>query len=64
MIIVNIKLKILDPYTETTHFFSFYDVPEIVSLNPVETKTTVTVEVNVWANPEKPFSLRNINLLF
>jgi len=46
-----------NPYTETTHFYSFYDNPEIVALNPKETKTSVIREVLVYASLDKPFSM-------
>jgi len=47
-----------NPWTESSHFFSFYDDFEIQSISPVEGKTKVPTEVNVYSSEEYPFSMR------
>jgi hypothetical protein len=47
-----------NPWTESTHVFSFYENPEILSILPIEGKTSRATEVSIFANPEKPFSMR------
>lgn len=54
---------ILDPWTETSHTFSIYENPKINNVDPKECKTSQIVEVNVWADPEKPFSQRKYFLI-
>lgn len=49
-----------NPWTETAHFFSFYENPEILAAIPNEGKTEKATEVSVFATIEHPFSLRNI----
>ena len=49
-----------NPWTETAHFFSFYDDFEIASISPIEGKTNVATEVHVYSSEEKPFSMRKI----
>jgi hypothetical protein len=45
-----------NPWTESTHFFSFYENPSILSIDPKQGKTSVITQVDVWAPIEKPFS--------
>ena len=49
------------PWTETSHFFSFYDNYELESLTPLEGSTKSTTEVKIFASAEKPFSMRKNN---
>lgn len=49
------------PWTESGHFFSFYEEYKIVGLTPLEGSTKTTTEIKVFASEEKPFSLRNKN---
>lgn len=45
------------PWTESGHFFSFYEEYKIVGLTPLEGSTKTTTEIKVFASEEKPFSL-------
>jgi hypothetical protein len=49
-----------NPWTETAHFFSFYENPNIDYVFPTEGKTSAATEVNVFSSIEKPFSMRKI----
>jgi len=46
-----------NPWTETSHFYSFYDLYDITSISPTEGKTTDITSVNVYASLDKPFSM-------
>lgn len=56
--LVKLIFKDLDPWTETGHFYSFYENPEVVEIMPKEGKTSVTTEVLLFASEDKPFSTR------
>ncbi len=47
-----------DPWTESTHFFSFYQEPDIVSVFPIQGRTNETTEIIVTASIDKPFATR------
>jgi hypothetical protein len=48
----------LDPWTGTSHYFTFYDEPQITQISPIEGKTSETTEVYITANLKKSFSTR------
>jgi hypothetical protein len=50
-----------EPWTSTSHFFSFYDNYYIKSVFPAEGSTKSTTEVKVYADEEKPFAMRKFN---
>lgn len=45
-----------NPFTESSHVYSFYGASEIQDIQPKETKTRVIREVLVIASEDKPFS--------
>jgi hypothetical protein len=47
-----------NPWTESSHFFSFYDNFGIESITPIEGKTELATEVSVYSSEEMPFSMR------
>ena len=51
-------ILLLDPWTETTHFFTLYDNPKIVTVHPLEGKTNDVTEIELRADIKKPFSMR------
>jgi hypothetical protein len=51
------------PWTESSHFFSFYDEYRVEVVSPQEGSTKSTTEVKVFASEDKTFSMRKFKFL-
>lgn len=63
LFVILIDKKIIDPWTDTSHYFTFYENPEITQIYPTEGKTSVTTEVFISSSKKNPFSTRKQNLI-
>ena len=52
-----------EPWTETSHFFSFYKNPELLSVTPTEGKTSTTTPILIKASEKRTFSMPSATIL-